>query len=377
MNRILIIEDRIPYPFLGAGFPRSYAILSTLNALGHSVTFYPLKEDEYKGNFQKFRKELSGIEFIIGEQYKEVGIARYINEHKEDFDTILITRPKNMAKLEPILRTGLKGTDVKIIYDAEAIIVNRELMQREFNGEIISEHEKSALLQEEIRPARLADVIWTVSENERSDFIYYGFNPDKIKVVGYTSKINFRKLCFNERQGLLFVGAIHNDRTPNAHSIRWFSHYVLPNLVEEIPKIKLNVVGINSSKTITTLENDNLIFHGKVDITDNFYDTAKVFIAPTHFAAGIPLKIIEAASMGLPVVTTSLIANQLGMKDSKEILVANTPEEFTSKVLGLYFDEKLWYSIRNNALQFIKRRYSQNKFTNDISEAMNAIHEKN
>jgi hypothetical protein len=77
-KRILFIEDRIPYPFLGAGFPRSGKILSTLANLGYQVTFYPLKADEYPEVFQDYQTSLPNVNFVIGEQYRKAGVEEYI-----------------------------------------------------------------------------------------------------------------------------------------------------------------------------------------------------------------------------------------------------------------------------------------------------------
>lgn len=378
-KRILFIEDRIPYSFLGAGFPRSGKILSTLSNLGYQVTFYPLKADEYSEAFQDYQATLPNVNFIVGEQYRKAGVEEYIQRTRGEFDAVLVTRPRNMAFLEPILTTHLEGiqSNVQIIYDAEAISAYREIRQRELQGEVLQVDEKIELVRAELNPAKIANCIWAVSEIERNNFIAHGFDPGRIRVVGHTSEIRVENTEFNNRRNLLFVGAIHGDTTPNAHSIQWFSEFVLPQLREEFPDIVLDVVGINSSPLVTSLANQNLRLHGRVDNTNGFYDNARVFIAPTQFAAGIPLKIIEAASKGVPIVTTPLIAEQLGMIDGVNVLVAHNPTEFTLNTLRLYSDETLWSSIRDNALKFIGDEYSETKFIRELSDAIDIPSENN
>ena len=158
-KEILFIEDRIPYDFLGAGFPRSKKVLSILLSLGHSVTFYPQKKDEYPNAFHKFQTSLPSVSFIIGDQYGKAGIRAYIRDHKGQFDTIIITRPKNIAYLAPILQEELKGMQTTIIYDAEAISSYREIMRKELQGEFITDEEKLALIEAELSPAKVADII--------------------------------------------------------------------------------------------------------------------------------------------------------------------------------------------------------------------------
>ena len=92
-----------------------------------------------------------------------------------------------------------------------------------------------------------------------------------------------------------------------------------------------------------------------------------MFIAPTRFAAGIPHKIHEAAANGLPSVTTSLLAQQLGWKDSKELLVGDTPEAYAAQCIKLYQDEKLWQDVRDAGLAAIVEDCSQETFRKNLA----------
>ena len=97
------------------------------------------------------------------------------------------------------------------------------------------------------------------------------------------------------------------------------------------------------------------------------YNISRVFIAPTRFAAGIPHKIHEAAANGLPSVTTSLLAQQLGWKDSKELLVGDTPEAYAAQCIKLYQDEKLWQDVRDAGLAAIVEDCSQETFRKNLA----------
>src|SRR4029077_7882478 len=43
-KRVLFMEDRVPHPWLGSGFPRARSILLSLLKQGFFVTFYPLTQ---------------------------------------------------------------------------------------------------------------------------------------------------------------------------------------------------------------------------------------------------------------------------------------------------------------------------------------------
>jgi glycosyltransferase involved in cell wall biosynthesis len=96
---------------------------------------------------------------------------------------------------------------------------------------------------------------------------------------------------------------------------------------------------------------------GAVPDLSQVYSQARVFVAPTRFAAGIPLKVIEAAARGLPSVVTPLLAEQLGWRHEGEVLVAATPEAFADQCMRLHEDEALWERLREGALRRVARDF--------------------
>jgi glycosyltransferase involved in cell wall biosynthesis len=86
------------------------------------------------------------------------------------------------------------------------------------------------------------------------------------------------------------------------------------------------------------------------------YDAHRIFIAPTRYAAGLPYKICEAASFGLPVAASELLRQQLGWSNDQDMLAADTvdPAAFARQVLALYQSESLWHRIRAGAAARIR-----------------------
>ena len=69
-------------------------------------------------------------------------------------------------------------------------------------------------------------------------------------------------------------------------------------------------------------EHPRITLRGTVADTLPLYASHRVFVAPTRYAAGLPYKVNEAASFGLPVVATELLRGQLGWTDGEDILAA-------------------------------------------------------
>ena len=89
---------------------------------------------------------------------------------------------------------------------------------------------------------------------------------------------------------------------------------------------------------------------GRVEDLASWYDRARVFVAPSRIAAGIPLKVLEAAANGIPAVVTPPLAAQLGWTPGEELLVGETPDAIAEAVLRLYSGESLWSGLQSRAL---------------------------
>ncbi len=106
-----------------------------------------------------------------------------------------------------------------------------------------------------------------------------------------------------------------------------------------------------------------------------FYDAARVFIAPTRFAAGTPYKIYEAASFGLPCVATDLLVSQLGWAEGQEILGApvQDAQAFAQQIARLYRDARLWLGLRENALARLAAENGLAEFNATVAEILASV----
>jgi glycosyltransferase involved in cell wall biosynthesis len=86
------------------------------------------------------------------------------------------------------------------------------------------------------------------------------------------------------------------------------------------------------------------------------YDAGRIFVAPTRYAAGVPYKVHEAASCGIPVVATELLRRQLGWVGGRDLVSvdAGDPTAFADAVVRLYRDAGLWQTLRDNALERVR-----------------------
>ena len=366
-GRVLFIDDRVPHSFLGSGFPRSREILYSLLELNYFVSFFPLSfcEEDWKTVYQDIPND---IEIILN--YGLENFERFLSERKDYYDVVFISRPHNFKLLRPIIeRKQELFPNIKFIYDAEALFSLRNISKSNLSGNLISKNDAEDMIAKELSLPKCADRIVSVSEQEGQKFSDYGYK--EVFTLGHSLTLAPTQKSFENRSDILFVGAIYEDDSPNADSIFWFVKDILPLIREQLNlDLKLNIVGPITSELILNLRSDYIKIWGQVDDLANLFDCAKIFIAPTRFAAGIPMKVHTSAGYGLPIVTTSLIAAQVNWNNNVDLLTADDCVEFAQQCVRLYTDPQLWQTLRTNALNKISEECSPAAFTNNLKNLL-------
>ncbi|HEY2384776.1 MAG TPA: glycosyltransferase [Terriglobia bacterium] len=358
-KRILFIDDQVPHTWLGSGFPRARAILEALLKQNCFVTFYPFSA--FDESWASVQSEMPDeVEFMMG--YGPALLEPFLRNRRVYYHAIFISRPHNMKLLQPVLDAHPDWFEnIDIIYDAEAIFVTREITFRQLSGSPLSAQEAEALLQDEVDLAGSADCVVAVSRSDADEFRRYG--SKRVHVIGHSLEPCPTPRPFADRHGFLFVGAIHEEASPNGDSMIWFLEQVLPRLREALgTDVPVTIAGVNKSERIRKACGAFVRITGHVPDLTEFYDKARVFIAPTRYAAGIPHKVHEAAARGLPIVATPLLASQLGWRDGDPFLVAGDAASFAAKCIELYTDSILWTKLRNAGLERIQRECSREVF---------------
>src|SRR5271165_47970 len=349
--RILFIEDRVPSMLLGTGYGRSEIIIRALlkKADIDIFSFSPQDDDPIPEDF-------GYIEITYG---PDVSILedRLASRH---YDAVYVCRPHNIAAYGQALRAWRRGGGC-IVYDAEAIFAVREVARTEHvetYSEITGKSSVVQILDMELRPAELADVVVAVSEKEAAILRRRLNKP--VLTIGHYLAPNPLGIAANERSGLLFVGALRNSEPLNYDSLLWFLDHVWPRIRAVRPEETLRIAGyVRPEAPLGPLQRDGVTCLGPVTDLTTEYARARVFIAPTRFAAGIPFKVHEALSYGLPVVSSRLIADQLAndgeiVSGVSSATVKDGGQEFTDACVQLLSDDALWSEQQEAALAHVK-----------------------
>ncbi|HET7882151.1 MAG TPA: glycosyltransferase, partial [Acetobacteraceae bacterium] len=366
-RRILLIEDQVPLRMLGSGFVRSNDLIRTMASLGLHVTVFPMQ----LGSFDPasvYADMPETVEVMYDRSFND--LARFLEERDGYYDTIWIVRTHNLDRVRPVLEPFVRrDRPPQIVLDAEAIATIRESLRSPFSsGDNRRVRDEDIVL--ELRNATFCQRIVAVSEGEAAE-IRRLVSRD-VSVIGHVREVALTQRSFEQRSGMLFLGAIHDETSPNLDSIRWFIDEVLP-LIEDVlgSETRLTVVGFMSEEVSLDgfRDHSRVTLLGPVADTRPLYDSHRLFIAPARYAAGIPYKVHEAASVGLPVVATELLKNQLGWVNGEDLLSAEAsePSLFAAAVVRLYNDPLLWAKIRSGAARRISDECTNELFAHAVT----------
>jgi sugar transferase (PEP-CTERM/EpsH1 system associated) len=204
-----------------------------------------------------------------------------------------------------------------------------------------------------------AERVLAVSETDREFFAGFA-DPAKIHVIPTGVDLDyFRSMPDSEEPNtLVFTGSM--DWLPNEDGIFWFVEQVLPRIRQQIPDVTLWVVGRRASTRLKELgaRENGVKVTGTVEDIRPFVARGSVYVVPLLVGGGTRIKIFEAMAMGKAVVSTSIGAEGLPVTGGEDILLADQPEAFAERVVGLLQDSAERRRIGQAARHLVEKDYS-------------------
>ena len=155
---------------------------------------------------------------------------------------------------------------------------------------------------------------------------------------------------------LIYIGSM--DWYPNEDAVAFFADEVLPQIQEKVPDVQFSIVGGNPSALVERLaERKDVVVTGRVPEIKPYFAEATVFVVPLRIGSGTRLKILEALAMGKAIVSTTVGAEGLGLKDGEEIFIADAPIAFSDAVTRLLTDPSLRRRIGENGRARVEKDY--------------------
>jgi glycosyltransferase involved in cell wall biosynthesis len=365
--KILIIDDQIPRVSAGQGFARIVRLVETLQNTGFTVT---VAATAHVGSVQwpEIWQEL-GPDIECIPDLSPRTLEAFLSEREGSYQLLWVSRPHNLSYLREIQARRPKLLNTPIIYDAEALTTANRVST---DGQEISITELQENAQDETSLTDIAQAVVCVSPLDRSAFSALTNKPTFIAT--HSLPIRPTNNDFESRRGVLFFGALTNLKSPNVESLKWFINEVWPKLPAQFrSKNPLQIAGQILPSLAKEWAREDIKVLGLVPNLWELANQAKLFVAPTRRAQGVPIKVLEAASFGLPSVVTPVLAQQLQWTAQKQALVAHDPSDFAKAITYLSTDETTWSAIRTSALTSAAQFCDPQSFDQAVLDAINAV----
>ena len=146
---------------------------------------------------------------------------------------------------------------------------------------------------------------------------------------------------------------------PNAEGVLWFAQEIWPSIHAQQPNLIFTIVGKNPPEYLTQLHGTNGIeVLGFVPEVETILAETAVFVVPLRAGGGMRVKILDTWCWALPIVSTSIGAEGIDLRDGENILIADTPEAFSAAVLRAANDTALNQQLRTNGRQWVEEKYN-------------------
>ena len=225
-------------------------------------------------------------------------------------------------------------------HDVKFVVQKRKAKYFKGIKKILWKHKYLYEKKTELNALRECDLILPHNAENKEVLIKCGVNEEKIQwLVPYYSNMSGCARKSNNRD-ILFFGAM--SRPENYLSAIWFIENVMP-LLNDLD-VRFVIV-------------DRIVITGFVDETLPYFESSMCLVAPLVLGAGIKVKILEAMSSGIPVLTNDIGIEGIPAENGSTYFHCNDAETYNKIIRQLYSGEIDTETVSIKSREFMKQLF--------------------
>ena len=389
--KILYVTNKPIYPIVDGG---CFAMDSFLRSLLSFATVKNISLSTHKHTFdlnlypKEITTQISPEAFFINTKFRFLPFFKSLLLQKS-YNAI---RFYNKGFLEKMVHEINDSNYDYLIFESSYLLVYIDELKKIFNGKMILRapnveykiwedysHFSTSLIKKgaysflanmlkkyEILAVSKVDKVLAITENDK-----FQFTEDKIKVpidvIPFGINCNQTEIPSIEPNKIFFLGAY--NWKPNLDAANYLIQEIFPELVIKFPNLELHLAGSYTPESFYLHKSKNIIVHGKVASSIDFMKNNGILIAPIFSGSGVRIKILEALSLAIPVIASTIAMQGI---PTKSVLIADNKKEFVNQICKLLNQNELINDIQQKAIDTIQHEFTIEQISLILKKSLNA-----
>ena len=270
---------------------------------------------------------------------------------------------------------------IRKLWPDVSCIVNTQNVESDLLRQILPDNSAKgakihAIEHYEKRELSRCDLLWACSQGDLKKYCALGVSPKAVGIV--PNGVDASQAAYNNAvripKTILFVGNL--SYKPNVDGVMWFHKDVWPVIKRRFPEVQWQLVGSWPTLEVESLAGNGIHVAGNVPTLRPYLEAAAVAICPLFSGSGTRLKILEAFSAGVPMVSTPVGAEGLEVEDGRHLYIRNTAEGFADAVALLLENQAEREALRRRARKLVEEKYDWEVISEAAAKQMLALQDK-
>ncbi|HYK77706.1 MAG TPA: glycosyltransferase family 4 protein [Daejeonella sp.] len=377
--KILYITSQVPFPPQGGyaivvhntlkGILKTGADISlfSLNPRNHFVEIRNIKDalleqiqftssyiNSEVTSWGTFKNLLFKKSYSIARFYKASAASHLKNILKENQFDIIQLEGLFVVPYLPVIK---QMSQAKIVYRAHNI--EYQIWERQAEIEIFPPRRlflsmlARHLKEYELQNLNQFNAVVTISEADLRELRYQGC---KVNMENFSVAVDLADYqpdsSQTENLSVFYLGSM--DWAPNQEGLDWFIEYVWQDLQQLDVGLKFHIAGRNIPEELMAYAGKAIKVYSNLEDAKAFMNSKSIMVVPLKAGSGMRVKIIEGMAMKKCIISTSVGAEGIRYEHGKNILIADTADDFYRYILQCTTNQAFTRRIGENARRLIE-----------------------
>lgn len=290
---------------------------------------------------------------------------------KFDFDVVQL-ETLFAAPYIDCIRKYSKARIVLRAHNVEHVIWERLAhVERNFLKKLLLRFLASRLKSYELDTLKKIDALVPITTVDEKMFLDHFKGP--VLTLPMSMDIGEYKFDASEKSDLCLFHLGSMDWMPNLEGVEWFLRECWPKIHSSIPQLQLFLAGRSFPPHLMKANHPSVICEGRIEDAHAYMRNKQIMIVPLHSGSGMRVKIIQGMAHGKTIISTTIGAEGIPAEHEKNILIADSAEEFAVLIKRCVENPEWCREIGLNARKFAEENYSNEAIGKKLSAFLSTI----